>query len=50
LYIGTSGDVTVTTVGGNDVTFANVPVGVLPIRVKRVWATGTSATGIIAIW
>lgn len=50
LYIGTSGDVKVTTVGGNDVTFANVPVGVLPIRVKRVWATGTSATGIIAIW
>lgn len=50
LYIGTSGDVKVTTVGGNDVTFANVPVGVLPIRVKRVHATGTSATGIIAIW
>ena len=50
LYIGTSGDVKVTTVGGETVTFASVPVGVLPVRVQRVWATGTDASDIIAIW
>ena len=42
LYIGTSGDVTVTMVGGGTVTLKAVPVGVLPLRVARVLATGTS--------
>jgi hypothetical protein len=36
--------------GGNDVTFAAVPTGtVLPIRVTRVFLTGTTATNIIAM-
>lgn len=51
LYIGGAGAVKVTTVGGEAVTFAAVPVGtVLPVRAARVWSTGTTATNIIAIW
>ena len=49
LYVGTSGDVKVTTVGGDTVTFIGVS-GLLPIRVARVFATGTDASNIIAIW
>lgn len=49
LWIGGAGDVAVITAGGDTVTFANVS-GVLPVRVKRVLATGTSATGIVAVW
>jgi hypothetical protein len=34
----------VTTVGGDAVTLVNVPAGVfLPIAVKQVWSTGTTA-------
>ena len=50
LYIGTSGDIKVTTVAGNDVTFVAHPAGYMPVQVKRVWATGTSASDILALW
>lgn len=50
LYIGVSGDVKVTTTGGETVTFVGVPIGPLPMRCVRVFATGTTATNIIAIW
>lgn len=44
LYVGTSGDVTVTMYGGGDVTFANVPAGtILPIRVSVVKDTSTAS-------
>ncbi len=47
LYIGGLGDVTVTTVGGDVVTFSAVPVGtILPVHVTRVMAA-TTATLII---
>jgi hypothetical protein len=36
--------------GGQTVSFANVPVGVLPITVTKVYATGTSASGIVSLW
>jgi hypothetical protein len=50
LYVGGTGDVRVRMRGGNDVTFAAVPTGtVLPIRVTRVFLTGTTATNIIAM-
>lgn len=49
LYIGVTGDVKVTTIGGTDVVFKAVPVGWLGvIRVLRVWSTGTTATNIVA--
>ncbi|MEM7422130.1 MAG: hypothetical protein AAF334_00325 [Pseudomonadota bacterium] len=50
LYLGSSGDVRVTTAGGTVVTFAAAPVGMLPVRVSRVHATGTTAANIVAVW
>ena len=48
LYIGVSGDVKAT-VGGNPVVFKAAPVGPLWVRAARVWATGTTATNILAM-
>jgi hypothetical protein len=51
LYIGTAGDLKVTTVGGSTVTFNEVPVGVFDaVIVSRVWSTGTAAADIIALY
>jgi hypothetical protein len=51
LYIGNTGDVSVTTIGGDDVIFSKVPAGAtLPIQVLRVKSTDTTATSIIAMW
>lgn len=50
LYIGVSGDLTITTAGGTEITLTNVPVGILPVRASRVHATGTAAAGIVAMW
>jgi hypothetical protein len=50
LYIGVAGDVTVTMAGGQtNVLFKAVPVGVLPVACTRVWATGTTASSIVAL-
>ena len=51
LYVGGAGNVEVKTAGGDKVTFSNVAEGfVLPVNVIQVFATGTTATGIIALW
>jgi len=52
VYIGGSGSLVVTPADSNTpVTLASVAAGQFcPIRVKRVWATGTTATGIVAWW
>ena len=51
LYIGGAGDVAMTTAGGSTVTFIGLAVGqVLPVTAERVFATGTTATNIVAIW
>jgi len=50
LYVGLSGDLKVTTAGGDDVIFRNVPVGFFPVQVLKVWATDTIADEIIALW
>lgn len=50
LYVGTGGDLVVS-FGGTTVTFKAVPGGtVLPIRVSRVRATGSTAADIIALF
>jgi hypothetical protein len=50
LYIGVSGDVKVDMIdGGTGIVFKAVAVGILPIAVKRVYATGTAATNIIGL-
>ena len=51
LYIGTGGDVKVTTISGDDVTFKNLANGsVLAVQVKKVFSTGTDADDIIALY
>lgn len=50
LYVGAAGNVKVDTWGGETVTFANAPVGVLPVRVRRVWSTGTTATSLVGLY
>lgn len=50
LYVGTTGDVAVTMKGGGNVTYPNVPVGWMPIRVTKVLSTGTTASDIVAVW
>jgi hypothetical protein len=50
LYVGVSGNVKVKTWADETVTFANAPVGVLPVRVKRVFATDTTASSIVGLY
>jgi len=51
LYVGGAGDVELITAGGDDLIFTGVPAGsFMPVQVKRVKATSTTATGIIALW
>ena len=51
VYVGTTGDVKVKSLGGTDLTFANVPAGVtLPIKVVMVYSTGTTASDLVAIY
>jgi len=48
IYVGLTGDIRATLVGGSDVTFRSLPVGWHPIRVQKIWATGTTASDIVA--
>lgn len=52
LYVGGAGNVSVIAVDDSAaVTFVGVPAGaVLPIRVKRVRSTGTTATNIVNLY
>jgi hypothetical protein len=51
LYIGGTGDLTITTVSGDVVTLFGLPTGMfVPVQTIKVWATGTSATKIVALW
>jgi hypothetical protein len=53
IYITVAGTLKVTTLGGETIT---IPSGALavgaphPIRATRIWATGTTATGIMVGW
>jgi hypothetical protein len=51
VYVGGDGDLKVTTSGGDTVTFVGLTAGMfIPVQVVRVWATGTTATNIVALW
>jgi hypothetical protein len=51
VYIGGAGNLNVDLVGGQTVLFSGIPAGTwLPIRVKRVRATSTTATLIVALY
>jgi hypothetical protein len=49
--MGGNGNIRVTTVGGDDVTFNGVLAGTfIPVQVVKVWETGTSVANIVALW
>lgn len=51
LYVGGTGDVSVLMSDGSAVTFVGVPAGsVLPVRVKKVNAAGTSASSLLVLY
>lgn len=52
IYVGVSGNLYVDMVGvGTNVAFSGVVAGtVLPLRVTRVYATGTTASGLVALY
>ena len=51
LYVGALGDVAITSGAGDEVTLVGLTPGVVhPFQVKRVKATGTTATNIIAVY
>ena len=50
IYVGTAGDIALRMLTGETLTLANVQPGSLfPLRVTRVLATGTTATGIAGL-
>ncbi len=52
IFVGTGGALTVRLLDASaDVVFANIPNGtLLPISVRRVMVTGTTASGLIALY
>lgn len=48
IYVGVSGDIKMTMSDDSVVTRKAVPVGEWPWCVKRIWATGTTATDMVA--
>lgn len=51
LYTGAGGNIKVLTAGNDEVTFTGTAAGAfIPVQVKRVFATPTPPTGIIALW
>lgn len=51
LYVGEGGSVSVEMVDGPVAVFRNLPAGaLLPVRVSKVRATGTTAGAILGLW
>lgn len=51
LYVGGAGNVRVLTSSGADLTFVGIAAGTfMPVQVKRVYASDTTATNIVALW
>ncbi|WP_138470823.1 hypothetical protein [Poseidonocella sp. HB161398] len=54
IYVGTTGTLAVELTGsanGDVLTLQNVQAGMIyPLRVRKVLATGTTATGIVCLW
>ncbi len=49
LWVGGNGTIRVTTIKGTVLNFANFQ-GWLPMTVRRVWTTGTTATSIVGVF
>lgn len=51
LFVGGAGNIALTMQGGQELTFTGVTAGaILPICVKRVKSTNTTASNIVALW
>ena len=51
LYVGGAGNVRVLTSSNADLTFVGIAAGTfMPVQVKRVFSTDTTATDIVALW
>ena len=51
IFVGGSGNLKVTTSGGDTVTLVGVVAGsIIPLRVSRVFVTDTTASDIVAFW
>ena len=51
LWVGAAGNVAVTTVDGDVLTFVGVQAGtLLPVRVSKVMSTNTTASSILVLW
>lgn len=51
VYVGTSGQIQAELVSGATVSFASVPAGtMLPLRLRKILSTGTTATNLVALW
>lgn len=50
IYVNVSGDIRIKTLRGTIVTLSAVPVGVLPVGASRVYATGTTASNLLAVY
>lgn len=50
LFVGTGGNLNIDDAFGNTVLFTGVSAGILPVRVKRVRSSSTSATNLVALY
>ena len=51
VYVGGAGALRVEMMGGEEIVFAGLGAGtLLPVRVQKVFATGTTATALVALW
>ena len=50
IYVNVPGDIRIKTLRGTIVTLSAVPVGVLPVGASRVYATGTTASNLLAVY
>ncbi|MEL6959404.1 MAG: hypothetical protein AAGL89_10680 [Pseudomonadota bacterium] len=49
INVATTGAVRITTVGGTTATIYVAAGMAFPVRAKRIWQTGTDATGVVAL-
>lgn len=51
IFVGTGGDLSIVTVGGDTLTFRSLAAGsLLPVRASRVLASNTTASDLLGLW
>lgn len=49
VYVGVGGDLMVTTASGSVAVFYNCPVGILPVQVRKIHSSNTTASQILGL-